>query len=253
MPKRHVVNGFIILLAAGGALHADRLLRGEERRVEVKSANDDYSIASLVGETEHYSPAFTDDRVILLDGKPVAQFTVVENAVSDYFWRVEDPDDLALLEKAFGDNRAKLEAAAPGILGALERYRGTQPAYPRQGLYGLVQAKIKETTSVAPQKVLGLAPVPDRVDAALYQYLRSNGVSDLAQLAARPAFVNVLVNKFYTLGTTCFYRDFPFLKSMTPYWPPLRARAEKEGRPFRIKVFACSTGEEVITYAVELL
>jgi chemotaxis methyl-accepting protein methylase/pimeloyl-ACP methyl ester carboxylesterase len=253
MLKRLVVNGFLILLAAAGVLHADRLLGGDERRVDVKSANDDYTIAALVGETEHYSPAFTDDRLLTLDGKPVAQFTMVEGAVTDYYWRVTDPDDLAFVEKIFGENRAKIEAAAPGIIEALARYRATQPTYPREGLYGLVQAKIKDTTSVSPQKVLGQAPVPEKVDAALFQYLRSNGVSDLAQLGARPAFVNTLVNKFYTLGTTCFYRDFPLLKAMIPYWPPLRARAEKEGRPFKIHVFACSTGEEVITYAVELL
>ena len=247
MVKRAIVNGF--LLAAAAALWA----AGGENRIEVRPTEQNYYLSTLAGESEHYAPTFYDDYLVSLDGKPVVQFTKAGGSPVDFYFFVTAPEDLDLAAKAFAQDKARLDAAAPGAAEALERYRRTRPSFPKGGLYEKVLSTVKEITSVAPHKIVGEDGMSAEIDAALYQYLVSNGIDDLSRLRERPVLIGMLVNKFYTLSTTYLFRDDPYVKAFLPSVPAFKARAEMEKRPVKVNVFACSTGEEVITYAIELL
>jgi chemotaxis methyl-accepting protein methylase/pimeloyl-ACP methyl ester carboxylesterase len=255
MGKRSFVNGFLLLGLCWGVsspVWGARLLDGRERGLFIRPTNNNYYIATLLGESEHYDPTFYDDHEVLLGDKPVLQFTQVDGMPVDFYYHVTAPEDLALVEQAFRRERSRLDAVSPELFDSFERYRSIDPSYIRRGLYSQVAAALKGIAPVAPQKVLGDDHSSEDVDNALDRYLRSNGVSSLSQLSGRPELVRMLVNKFYLLSTTYFYRDYPTVKAFLGYLDPLRARAAKEKRPLKLKVFACSTGEEVITYAVEL-
>lgn len=255
MGKWAVVNSFLIIALLGGPLplRAERFFKGDERGVAVRPTNRNQTVATLLGESEHYAPTFYDDHMVTLGDKPVGQFTRVDNAPADFYWHVTDPKDLDIVEAALKADRGRLDEVSPRILQAFLDYRSTVPAYEQRGLYGKVLTAVKDITSVAPQRVIGDESLSREVDAALFQYLRSNGISDLARLRGKPALIGMLVNKFYLLSTTYFYRDYPYVKAFLPHLEPIKEAVKKEGRPFKVKVFACSTGEEVLTYAIELL
>jgi chemotaxis methyl-accepting protein methylase/pimeloyl-ACP methyl ester carboxylesterase/tetratricopeptide (TPR) repeat protein len=243
----------ISLLFSGGEIRAERYFRGTETAVAVRPTNRNYYISTLTGESEHYAPTFYDDHLRTIDDKDVGQFTLLAGEPVDFYWYPTDPQDLAVVSELLHKHQAELDKVSSKILPAFVRYRSTVPAYLKKGLYVQTMATIKDITAVAPQKVMGDGHLPQDVDAALFQYLRSNGVSELSQLKGKPALVSMLVNKFYTLSTTHFYRDYPYVKAFLPYLGPIRERLAKENRPFKANVFACSTGEEVITYAIELM
>lgn len=245
MPKRSFVNG--LLLAC--LLFPSPFLRAEEKGVQIRPTNRNYYMSTLLGESEHYAPTFYDDYLITLDGKDLGHFTRVDGEPADFYWYVTRPEEMAEAQRAL---RAD-SSLPPQILQAFQAYQKTSPSYTAEGLYGQILQTVKNITSVAPQRVLGDEKVTKEVNEVLYQYLRSNGVSDLRALGKNPRLLNMTVNKFYLLSTTYFYRDFPHVKAYLDHLEPVKARLRQENRPFKAKVFACSTGEEVVSYAIELL
>jgi chemotaxis methyl-accepting protein methylase/pimeloyl-ACP methyl ester carboxylesterase len=253
MGKTAVVNAFLVALVAASPLQAGRFLRGDESGIAVRPTNRNYYISTLLGESEHYAPTFYDDHLITLGEKAVGHFTRVDGLPADFYWYVTDPQDVAFARKAFEERKDVLDAASPRILPAFAAYAACVPVYEKAGLYGKVLAAIKNIAAVAPQRVIGDDHLSKDVDGALFQYLKSNAVSDLSQLRGRPELINMVVNKFYVLSTTYFFRDSPHVKAFLGLLGPIKERLAREKRPFKAKVFACSTGEEVVTYAIELL
>ena len=65
--------------------------------------------------------------------------------------------------------------------------------------------------------------------------------------------INKVIEKFFVLGTTYFYRSWKTTSVFAELIPQAQVLAKKEGRPLKLKVFACSTGEECLTFAFALL
>lgn len=249
MGKRTFVNAFIALALSLPAVP----LPAAEGSVQVRPTNRNYYMATLLGEAEHYAPTFYDDFLITLNGKDVGLFTRVDGVPVDFYWYVESPQAVADVDRAFKAQKAAIDEVSPRILPAFAAYQKTAPKFGKEGLYGQVLGMVKSITSVAPQRVMGDEKVSRAINEALYQYLKSNGIQDLNALAKAPQLINMVVNKFYLLSTTYFYRDFPHVKAYLDRLGPVKERLKKEKRPFKACVFACSTGEEVLSYAVELL
>jgi len=237
---------------AAGAF-ADPILTGKERKIEVKPTNENYYLATLVQESQFYDPTFYDDFLLTLDGKRILHFTKVQGVITDFYYYVTDSEDLNFLRNFFREHRSEIDAVSDKIYSSLLTYRGILPIYAQKDLNKKVAEIVKDITKTTLQRVVGESPHLDKIDAALFQYLCSNGIQDLSEIKKSPSLVNMLVNKFYMLPTTYFYRDFGYIRAFLKYLPPLKVQADAKNVPLKFKVFACSSGEEVLTYAIELL
>jgi|GEM_PF-3245434 chemotaxis methyl-accepting protein methylase len=225
---------------------------GSPGQIEVKPASANYYLAAFTGESEFYDPTFYDDYLLIIDGKPAAYFTKVDGQPADFYFYSDGEKDIQSLNDFFDKNSDRLNQISPRIIPAFKKYAGLKPRYVQKNIYHEVSRVIKKISNVTSRqcasKVIG-----DKVDAVLYRYLRSNGVESLGGIKRNRGLMNMLVNKFYMLSTTGFYREWVYVKAFKDYLEPLKAKAQAQGRPFKVKVFACSTGEEVLTYAIELL
>ena len=234
-------------------LFAQRILTGEENSWSVASTDQNYYLASLISESDYYDPTFYDDFLIRLDNKTIAHFTKVAGVVKDFYFYVTEPEDIAFVRQFFKEHQKELDDVSPKIIPAFRAYAALKPSYTEDHLADKVAALVKSITHTTLSRVVADSPSFKKMDLTLFGYLRSNGVASLKDIGLRPTLVNMLINKFFMLSTTHFYRDYAFIKKFRDALPPLKERAGKENRPLKLKVYACSSGEEVMTYAVELL
>lgn len=225
----------------------------ENAHIEVVKTLNNYYLATLVGESEYYAPLFYEDHELLVDGQAVLHFTKINNIILDFYYYITDESELQLLRKIFRTHRDKLDSFSEQIYGSLIVYRGTVPQYEMNGLHKNVEKLIKDSHKVTLHRVIGENPHLEKIDAALFQYLKSNGIESFEALKNRPDILAPIVDKFYMLCTTYFFRDWAHIDAFLQFVPHLYAKAEKENRPLKLKVFACSTGEEVLSYCIDLL
>ncbi len=84
-------------------------------------------------------------------------------------------------------------------------------------------------------------------------FILSQGIGNFEDLKKAPGVVEVVIRKFFVLGTTYFYRSWMTTREFKNHLGDACQSAEAQKRPLKFKVFACSTGEEVLTFAFELL
>jgi chemotaxis methyl-accepting protein methylase len=118
-------------------------------------------------------------------------------------------------------------------------------------LYSAVAQRIKAETHTSVDFITDMRNTA-RLDSVMDRYLRSNGIEKLSAIGRKSPLLNLMIGKFFMLSTTCFFREWPELEQFKAYLPALVKQARAQQRPLRLKVFACSTGEEVISYAIEL-
>lgn len=234
-------------------LSAEPVFQGNEEKMKVSPTNKNYYLATLIGESQSYDPTFYDDYILSIDDIPVVHFTKIDGLVLDYFFYIKDPDDLRLIRSFFKKNKQELREISEDMYMTFINYRAASPEFKVQNLYKEVEQSIQNITQITLSRVVGESPHLDAIDQALFQYLLSNGINKIEEIEKRPELINMIVNKFYMLSTTYFYRDWSHVKAFKDYLPPLKVKIQKENRPFKAKVFACSSGEEVFTYAIELL
>ena len=245
----------LILLCAAANLHAahsPRLFSGNERSLAVAPTRSNYYLATLTEESKSYDPIFYDDYLVTIDSKPAVQFTKVHGQIVDYYFHVTNREDMKFLSQFFAQHRSRVESFAPHLISVFEEYRALEPEYKQKDIHRRVGVIIERTAHVTVEQLIDKM-YRTKVDAALYRYLRSNGVVSLEDVTLTPAAVDMLINKFYMLSTTCFYREWIRTMAFREYLPPLKEAAKKQKRPFKACVFACSSGEEVLTYAIELM
>ena len=221
-------------------------------RLRVTPTSVNYYIATLVEESENYAPTFYDDYLVTLDSRAIAHFTRLANEVVDFYFYLSNPEEIAAAIDFLKTHRADCERISPKLLPALEKYAALRPSYDEKGLYEATGKVIMETSKTTMREILKGAVV-NKINAALYRYLKSNAVERLSDIRKDKALTRMLVNKFYMLSTTSFYRGWLYIKAFKDHLGPVKTLAQKESRPFKAHVFACSTGEEAITYAIEFL
>ncbi len=227
--------------------------QAKTHKVRIKQTNVNYNLATLVGEYEFYDPTFYDDYMLSIDGKHVLHFTRIADEIVDFYYYVTDPKEIKSLVPIFKKHKKELDNFSKKIYPTLDVYIKTKPKYKEDGLYRKVSDIVKDTAKTTTEFVIGESAYEARLNSTLYQYLHSNGIKSLKKIKDRPRIVNMLVNKFFMLSTTQFYRDFAHLKVYKDYLDPLNAMAIKQSRPFKAKIYACSTGEEVLSYALEFI
>ena len=256
-----------LLLKCGGAFLASLLVlftapsvfgapqfSDSDTALKVEPTAVNYYLNSLVGEDEYYADNFYDDYLITLGGKKLLHFTRDCNTREfiDVYFYVDDPADLKTIHNYFTAHKGALDKISPKIVPAFFEYESLGPSYKESGIYDNVSKVISGVAQI------DIAPVlsehsRQKLDSAMYRYLCSNGIKSLKELPKKTKLFNIMVDKFYMLSTTCFYRAWEAIKTSREFVLEQAKRAKEEKRPFKVNVYACSTGEEVITYAVELL
>lgn len=221
------------------------------RTLAVVPAANNYYLASLTGESEYYDPSYYDDYTVLNGSVPVIQYTRLFGRPVDCYFYETDHTLLAALSENLGRCASMRAVDRDFISAAIDQFLSVQPEYAVEGLHVRCARIIEEETHVTVEQVISRIS-RTRIDRALYRYLWSNGVSRLDDIRKRPELVEMMVGKFYLLSTTCFYREWYHLRGVNEQLPVLARSAAARHRPLKLCVFACSTGEEVLTYAVEL-
>lgn len=223
-----------------------------ETNLTAEPTDTNYYLASLTNEEEYYPPTFYEDYLLKLNDKSIAHFTKRGNDIADFYFYIDDADDLKFIEKFFSNHQKEVDAISLKIIPAFTAYSKIKPAYEENNLYKAVAKIIIKINSIATESLVN-PQYKNKLDAALFRYLQSNGITTLEEISTNKPLLGLIVDKFFMLGNTCFYRDWKVIGTFKEYLPQLKTRLEKEKQPFKIKVFACSTGEEVITYAIDLL
>jgi chemotaxis methyl-accepting protein methylase len=221
-------------------------------KVEPTSVN--YYLNSLVGEDDYYADNFYDDYLVTLDKKQFLHFTRDSNTgdlVDTYFY-IDSKADLKSAHGYLAAHKRIIDKISPKIVPAFSAYEALAPGYAEAGVYDKVGKIISDIAQIDIKPVL-TEHSRKRLDAALYRYLCSNGIKNLKELSRNKQLFNIMVDKFYMLSTTCFYRAWEAIRASQEFVLAQAKRAKEEHRPFKVNVYACSTGEEVMTYAIELL
>ncbi|MCP4653754.1 MAG: hypothetical protein GY858_10300 [Candidatus Omnitrophica bacterium] len=240
------------IVFSSGVAFCEEIFSAQDSTFHVQTTNVNYYLNSLIGEGEYYADNFYDDYLLTLEGRPVVHFTKKLGNIIDFYFYVENPSNLEVVEKFFAANEVVINEVSPKIIPAFIEYSKLRPRYDKRGVYSDVSRIIEKVSQIAIEPML-TEHSREKLDGALYRYLCSNGVVRLKDITKRPELFSVLVDKFYMLSTTCFYRAWVAIDSAKPYILTAKKKALDKGRPFKAKVFACSTGEEVITYAIEFL
>jgi chemotaxis methyl-accepting protein methylase len=236
-----------------GASTLKTVFRGDETRFEIRYRDARYHLANLIGEAKYYQPHYYDDKILFIEDRPALSFTMIADEVVDFYYYVSHPGDIRFLIRFIEERRLEFQPYTRELLDSLSRYLRTKTEYSREALYTRVAELIKQDRRITLLIGKGEVSRRDRLNGILYNYLRSNGITGLNEIRNRPALIRMLINKFYMLGTTCFFRNWAFIEPFKDRLKPLVRRAERRARPLKIKVFGCSTGEEAMSFALELL
>ncbi|MCP4129520.1 MAG: hypothetical protein GY754_00750 [bacterium] len=252
-----IISGFMLLALFAGAprfsfLYAAPLFSENDsnKEISVKPSNFKYYLANIVGES--YNPIFYDDYLVSCAGKPVLHFTRISGSVVDFYYYITHPKDIAFVTRLFEKNQKRLNSISPKLIRSLKQYASTKPRYPQKKLYSAVAGIIGKSTNISVAFITQKISLK-QLDSVLYRYLHSNAIRSLDDLEDNPLLLKTVVDKFFMLCTTSFYREWRYIKGINIHLRKLSIQAQKEKRVFKVKIFACSTGEEVLTYAVELL
>lgn len=246
----HFIRLFLVLFFFQLPSWSAPVFTGKEKELKIRPTKTNYYLATLVEESKFYDPTFYDDYLLTIDDKKVLHFTKIHGEVRDYYFYVKDPDDLKFLRDFFKSNKSELEKISPELYSALIVFRSTFPKYTDAGITKRVAQIIREANHTTLHRVIGDSPYTRKIDLALYQYLWSNGVESLEEITTRPVLMNMITNKFFMLSTTYFFREWFYIKVFKDYLKPF---SENPNALFKVKVFGCSTGEEVLSYAIDLV
>lgn len=242
---------FFFLFSCTG--FAERLLSGTETTITLTPTSQNYYLATLTKESESYNPTYFDDYHLCLNDIPILHFTMEDNKIIDYYFYLTDKEDVDYALSVLTPSLDNVTPFFRPVLSSLMRYKTIKPAFQEKGIHSALEQQIKGWTATTLFRVVGESPLLVKIDQVLFRYLISNGVEQLEDIPMNQPLLNMLVNKFYMLSSTYFYRDWTYVKAFKEYLPSLKEKILKENRPFKIHVAACSTGEEVLTFAIEFL
>ena len=92
MLKYIIVYAFFIFSFAVTAYPLP-VFTGHENSLKVTPADNNYYLATLIGESECYDPTFYDDYILSISKKPVVHFTKIKDTVIDFYFYITDPED----------------------------------------------------------------------------------------------------------------------------------------------------------------
>ncbi len=211
-----------------------------------------YTLAAVIGEDRFFPDLTEEDHELRFLHLPLIHFTTSENRRLS-FCKVEDPGLLKklplLLNNYWADTEMKLFFNHTFIF----KEKGLKAAvYKEEQFYEELKAILQEVSQKydftnIPKQYL----TPLRIN--IVNFLVSNGIYSLEALKKEDTFFKLkIAERFCSAKTTAFFRDWREMKYLHKWWAERSRTAEEEGRPVRIKIYGCSTGQEILSYAMEL-
>ena len=211
-----------------------------------------YDLASITHEAEYFTFQKSLRQFNFL-GIPILQYSVEKGEPFDFYFKTEDPALLkrvkALLDEDTGHCELKnsISKKIGDFLEDIWKNRLNPEGFEKEieKMFDELNYSINYDAIVSDKK--------EDVFKALRIFLLSNDITSVSQFKENRKFVEEVIEKFFVLGTTYFYRCWNSIGMFGNYLGDIREKAKKEMRPLKVNVFACSTGEEVLTFAFALV
>ena len=211
-----------------------------------------YTLAAVIGEDRFFPDLTEEDHELKFLHLPLIHFTTSENRRLS-FCKVEDPELLKKLPLFLNLYWADTE---------MKSFFNNTFAFKEKGLEVAVfnESQFYEELKIILQEVsqnYDFSNIPEEylnpLRNNIKNFLVSNGIYSLEALKKEDTFFKLkIAERFCSAKTTAFFRDWREMKYLRQWWAERSRRAEEEGRPVRIKVYGCSTGQEILSYAMEL-
>lgn len=215
---------------------------------EILPTEENYYISSLIGENNYYAPNYFDDFYIHFKDIKWAHVTCLSGKPVDFYF-YPSPGELEIdfddIQTAAGSHEFLRE-----VFDAYQIYLKTRPLYNEKGIYDSLADIIRKLTNTTVERVIGRTSRVPVIDQHLFRYLISNGIENINGIKPTDDIVTLIIGKFYMLSTTHFFRDWSYIASFVKYLP---SRKNRRQSPVKLKVYACSSGEEVLSYALEMM
>lgn len=223
--------------------------------IKLLKQQQNYYLSSTIGNSQF--DRYYDDSIILINNVKIAGFTKVDNKIIDYYFYPKTSEEIGKAQVLLDRNKKNRKLKSFGIFKAFNIYKNTKPDYSKKHLHKKMEQIISKHTNISlfivRFSMLNTQAIHSaRIDSNLFQYLRSNGIKSLSDIGEHESILNMIRDKFYMSSMTAFFRDWEDIDDIKMALPRLQQNAKKDNRPIKIKVFACSTGEEVFSIAMEL-
>jgi chemotaxis methyl-accepting protein methylase len=243
------LKGYLVAIRFGAEIEGKTLY--DKMLHKSKNISGNYTLAALVEDSEYYEDPYGADIVVRFIDTPVLRYTppVGGETREDFYFYVGDKKVLSALRK-FAEKssdpfiRQKALRQMDAFMAATEK--STLDSV--QDFYKEVSRIVKENYRAVNFTFIEEEKSQDLGDT-IKRYFLSNGIYTLDMFEKDKRVILQVSNKFFILGTTYYYRNWG---DISRGLDEISARLSKK-RPLKVKVFACSTGEEVITYALHFL
>ncbi|MBN2145563.1 MAG: hypothetical protein JW774_13190 [Candidatus Aureabacteria bacterium] len=213
-----------------------------------------YDVSSVTRENQYFDFKKESQRQLCFLSLPIVQYSLSNNKALDFFFMIKDPDILSRIQALLSHPSFSSSIAASTIndqisvyLTCLSKNEFEQKIFEQklQNIFEHLNYSINYDAIVTTKR--------DEVYCNLNTFLLSNGISTFKDIENNRKTIEKIIGNFFVLGTTYFYRSWKSLSVFQEYLADIKTQAGKENRPVKFKIFACSTGEEVLTFALSLL
>ncbi|MBN2143116.1 MAG: hypothetical protein JW774_00685, partial [Candidatus Aureabacteria bacterium] len=212
-----------------------------------------YNLASVLGEDKFFSGITENDQEFRFLHLPLLHFTLSKKHVL-YFCKIRDEKILEnlpnLLEKYWADpsERAQFIQTFKTTLQSIQNTSFNEETFFNE---------LKKILDKASQKY-DFSNINPEIKQPLIRniiiFFQSNGIAGFNDFRnAEDWFKKEVSEQFLMAKTTAFFRDWREMKFLYSWLIHLDKQCSQEKRPIKIKVFGCSTGQEALSYAFELL
>ncbi|MBN2144704.1 MAG: hypothetical protein JW774_08790, partial [Candidatus Aureabacteria bacterium] len=211
-----------------------------------------YDVASLANEARFFKGETEQEREWCFYSLPIVQYAVRDKKqLNHFFFKLDDPVSLKqileLLTNENGKGATLLKKHIQSYISLKQNHE-----FPTMNPH----EKFSEFFENLHYSI-NYDAIPAAHTSKLYQnvinYILSQGISNFNELSKNKEMIITVINKFFTLGTTYFFRHWSMLSDFPDHLSDAIKEARSHKRPLKVSVFACSTGEEVLTIAFSFL
>ncbi len=212
-----------------------------------------YDVSSITREIRFFPNQSSNLYELNFINLPVIQYFRDDKGYKDFFVMLKDPKLLAEVMK-FLEPETKRDPQLNVFFERLQLYQeeSVKQNFPNKGF----ESRVQDFFNSLDYSLNYDAIVTDKKQEVydnIRCYLLSNGVKSFEELKNNKRMIDDIIEKFFVLGTTYFFRSWSTIGVFPEYLSAAVNMAVQEKRPLKIKIFACSTGEEALTFAFTLL
>ena len=212
-----------------------------------------FDVSSITREIRFFSNLNSNLFELNFINLPVIQYFRDDQGYKDFFVMLRDPQLLSEVMKFF-EKDLKRNPVLKIFKDRLQLYleNSAQQTFPEEQFESGIQDFLNSLDYSLNYDAIVTEKKREVYENIRY-YLLSNGIKSFDELKNNKAIIDDIIEKFFVLGTTYFFRSWSTIGRFAEYLPAAVNQAVTNKRPLKINVFACSTGEEILTFAIALL